>query len=72
MPWRRMLRSTTAMRSISQFSAYCEISSSIFPSWILVPRTSPSVKSRTSRSTGWRVQNSSKWGTGEPSSCTSS
>ena len=72
MPCRRMFRSTTAIRSSSQFSAYCEMSSSIFGSWSLVPRTSPSANSRTSGSTGCRDQNSARCGSGLPSPCTSS
>ena len=48
------------------------MSSSIFASWSLVPRTSASANSRASGSTGWRDQNSSKCGSGLPSPWTSS
>src|SRR3989442_15402172 len=67
-----MFRSTTAMRSRSQCSAYWRISSSVLAWCCLVPRTRVSAKTRVSSSTGWRVQNSAACGVGSSSPWSSS
>src|SRR3990172_4413082 len=53
-----MLRSTTAMRSSSQCSAYFTRSRSISARLACAPYTSSSAKARPSSSTGWRAQKS--------------